>query len=357
MGTEVLKIYIVLAIILVIILGAGVYYILTQSLPELPVAPVTPTASPDQMQPPASGDIAAQSKGILQDIDQLARGSIQIVKNGKNKITITWTNLPEGTTSIVIFRSSGNGLWVRWKTVPVGQSSGGSADIALGHGENASNYSYYAQAFTPDGFTLWASPIVQAELPPPPPPVGGQTPTSTATSTGNGPIADGGNKNPGSGNPPQATSTPPSPTSTTPITPPSGNPTSTTPNTPPPDNNPPPQTPPVNQVAYYTPDGKIAGYYTPQTNPFWVLHVNQSIEIGWQNLPPPTNVLIVYRSASQTGPWDELLNQKNPSTSTPDFVRLIDYTISDSYYYRMDALSGTNIIAAYEPIFLEGITN
>ena len=348
MGTEVLKIYIVLGIFLVIILGAGFYYVFNESVPDFPVD--TNNSNPFYDENAAQNQFSNSQtstlpKGLLSDIEELARAKIQIVTNGKNKIVVHWENLPDGTNRIVIFRSRTGGTWVRWKTISIESGASGSTEITLSGGENASSYSFYAQAFSPVGYTLWASQITQAQPPPPPP---SESSTSTATTTGQ--IAQGGSPPPGNQNPPPSTPTStPSATSTSSTTPPppSGNTTTTPPVTPPPSGPP---------VAYYTPNGEIAGYFVPQLDPFFVTHVNQNIEISWQNLPPPTETIVVYRSQNQNGPWKELLRQEHPSTSTRDFVRLVDYTTYDSYYYRMDALSGSGaVLAAYEPIYLPGI--
>ncbi len=351
MGTEVLKIYIFLGIILVIVLGVGFYYVFNESVPDLPAASQESVSTPSDSETlPANFSDSQKVAGLLDDIEELARAKIQITTAGRNKIVVSWENLPNGTDRIVIFRSGKNGTWVRWNTVVIQSSGGGSVEITLKPGENAGAYSYYAQAFSPNGYTLWASQITQAEPPAPPP---GESPTSTTTSTtGTGQIAQGPATPPtgsqGNQNPTSTTVAPPNPTSSTPAPPPASGNTTTTSNPPPP----PPSGPPV---AYYTPSGQIAGYFTPQLDPFYVTHVNEYIEISWQNLPPPTDVIIVYRSQDQNGPWKELLRQEQPSTSTRDFVRLIDYTLTNSYYYRMDALSGSQVLAAYEPVFLPGI--
>ena len=347
MGTEILKIYIVLGVILVIVLGVGFYYVFNESVPDFPSESIVPSGPSDSGNAGTYLSSSEMPKGLLDDIEDLIRAKIQITTAGKNKVVVSWENLPDGTNRIVIFRMGKNGVWVRWKTIAIASSAGGSAEVTLKAGENATAYSYYAQAFSPSGYTLWASQTTQA-LPPPPPP----SETSTSTPTSTGPIAGGTPPPTGGSQPPTSTTTtpPPSTTSTTSTPPPTTGSTSTT-------TTPPPTTPPPSgqPVAYYTPDGQIAGYFVPQLDPFYVTHVNQNIEISWQNLPPPTTSIVVYRSSGQSGPWKELLRQVNPSTSTRDFVRLVDYTLSDSYYYRMDALGGTAIIAAYEPIFLAGI--
>ena len=63
-------------------------------------------------------------------------------------------------------------------------------------------------------------------------------------------------------------------------------------------------------------------------------------------------MIIVYRSASQSAPWKELLRQRNPDTVGPSTIRLIDSSLSEPYYYKMEAFSGTNSIALYGPELL-----
>jgi len=361
MGTELFKIYIILGIILVVVMGAGFYYVFNESVPDLPASSPVPTSNwwDGAAIEPGSNGSSILPRGLLSDIEDLARAKIHITTGGKEKIIVSWENLPDGTDRIVIFRSDIriSGAWVRWKTVSIASSRVGSTEVTLKKREDSTAYEYYAQAFSPNGYTLWASQITQAEPPPPAPTESLTSPTATTT----GGIAQGQTPSSGSqgGSQNQTSSATVSPGAAPSTSSSSGSQSgnsgtsSTVSNV----SNPPPAAPlsPSQQVAYYTPSGQIAGYYSPQLDPFWVSHVNQNIEIGWQNLPPPTNAIVVYRSQNQSGPWKELMRQEQPSTSTRDFVRLVDFTISSSYYYRMDALSGTNILAAYEPIFLSGI--
>ena len=89
------------------------------------------------------------------------------------------------------------------------------------------------------------------------------------------------------------------------------------------------------------------------TESFWVEHVNGAIEIGWQNLPSATTHVLVGRSANQTGPWATLLQQNNPVITEPYFIRVIDQSLNNPYYYRLTASAGSQTVATYGPIFLD----
>jgi hypothetical protein len=80
--------------------------------------------------------------------------------------------------------------------------------------------------------------------------------------------------------------------------------------------------------------------------------VNQSIEIGWQNLPPGVDTIVVARSQDEDGPWGQILEQENPSASGTYSLDLVDGTLGDPYYYEMTALTGTTTIGTYGPIYL-----
>lgn len=135
----------------------------------------------------------------------------------------------------------------------------------------------------------------------------------------------------------------------------SGQSTSTIPNNQP---SPPPPPPPPNDtstIIYYTPSGQVAGTSSIPTITFWVQHVNEKIEIGWQNIPSSTTKLIISRSKTETSGYEQLFIQQDPITAGNDFIRLEDNTIHVSYYYKMEARTNTSLINTYGPTFLPGL--
>ena len=102
---------------------------------------------------------------------------------------------------------------------------------------------------------------------------------------------------------------------------------------------------------YYNPQVQISGYGTAPGS-FWVEHVNQSIEIGWQDLPINIDTITVARSASSTGPWSTIIIQHNPGATGSYSLQLVDNSVQDSYYYEMTAFQGTTTIATYGPVYL-----
>ena len=109
-----------------------------------------------------------------------------------------------------------------------------------------------------------------------------------------------------SSTPPQATSTP---TSSSPGTP-SSTPTSS-----------------GNPNIYYTPQSGISGYDDPPSGQFWVQHVHQYIEIGWQDLSPATTHIVISRAVSSNGPWATLIEQQNIDAAGPYGIRIADDSI------------------------------
>jgi len=103
---------------------------------------------------------------------------------------------------------------------------------------------------------------------------------------------------------------------------------------------------------YYTPDGQVSSANPPPTIPhFWVQHVNRKIEIGWNDLPVGTVQIIVSRSGAMDGPWSQLLLQNQPVT-TNYVIRLVDNTIGEAYYYKLDANGNNGILGTFGPELL-----
>ena len=256
--------------------------------------------------------------------------SEQKAKTG-NVIYITWANLPDGSTELEIFRSpKGKNQWTLWQTIPLtgADLANGTAQFNIGKADY-SNYDFYTEALGTGGnggtvtstSTLWTSE-------PTPPVVTTSTPPVTPPSN------NGGTNNP---------------TST------AGNPT-TTPNQPPPTNNPTstPSSTPVTPsgTPYYSPQVQISSYGQTPAGNFWVQHIDQTIQVGWQNLPSITESIVISRATSTDGPWVPLLAQENPGENGSYAIQVADATVDEPYYYLMDADAGTTTIATYGPFYL-----
>jgi len=267
--------------------------------------------------------------------------TLTIQKIGKqNSLMIQWQNLPNGTTKLYIFRGKGTSTstWALWKTLTLGQGqlTDGNTQFNLAPGDLG--YEYYVQAVSGGGGgqnstsseVLWES---GAGVPGPSDNGngggngnsgnnngGGNTSSTQGSQSGNTSSSEngagngngnGGNGNSGGGGNGSGTS---------------GNP-------------------------YYNPQIQVTGYGTANGD-FWAQHVNQSIEIGWQNLPPDTDTIIVTRSQSENGPWNQILAQQNPSLSGSYSLQLVDGTLNEPYYYEMIAQDGTTILGTYGPVYL-----
>jgi hypothetical protein len=248
----------------------------------------------------------------------------------KKTLVLDWQNLPGNTTALNIFRgkNESTSTWLLWQTVsvPAGQAGGGSAEFALGSADTG--YSYYVQAVE------------------------------------NGGSGGGGNGGPGSQNgtstdvlwtsgattPTPATPTP-VPTATPPPTTASPTPANNQNPTPSPTNTPASGSTSTNNYTYYNPQVQGIGYGAASGN-FWVAHANQSIEIGWQNLPANTDTIIVSRSQSEGGPWNQMLAEKNPPANGSSTLTIVDSTLNEPYYYEMTALHGGTTLATYGPAYL-----
>ena len=257
---------------------------------------------------------------------------------GGNTLTVQWENLPENTAALDIFRSTkGKNNWSLWKTIPLAAGEFGSGSIGFNIGNATfNNYSFYIEAVNNGsgngngnptnglGETiLWISssttPVVTTSTPSAPPASNppGETPPSTPSSSP---------PNPGNSPPPE-TGTPP---------------TTTTPTSTPP--------PAPQGIPYYTPQVQISGYGSSQAGSFWVQHIDQKIEIGWQNLPSQTTSVVVLRSQNQDGPWFTVLAEENPSESYS--IQIVDNTLGQTYYYELNSLAGSTTLATYGPVTL-----
>jgi len=252
--------------------------------------------------------------------------SFTFIPKDNRFITLSWQNLPPETAKLLVFRSLiKSKLWKLWKTITIetAETKQGSLDINIDG--DPLKFSYYVQVLNKDNRTLWASPIIELQ------PKDGKTTLTQPTNKDS-----------------QSKITTQQPDNQSPTTPSYY----TT-------NNQQLQTNQLqqsaidsSQVAYFTPEGKISGPISLIPESFWVKYVNNAIEIGWQNLPPPTDMIIIYRSKNKTGPWDELLRQRNPDTTGPKFIRLVDFAVGIPYYYKMEAYSQSQSIAVYTPILL-----
>jgi len=283
--------------------------------------------------------------------------TIRKLKTG-NSLIVQWTNLPEDTAALDLFCSAllkptTSSTWTLWKEILLssGELAAGNREVALGVWYQRCSF-YVVQAIGKDrvgklgiGATttlefsgnlnglnqngesaLWTSGITQPSVttstaglppgPPPPPP-----PSRPATST-----------NPS--NPSTSTPSPNPPASSTPTGTPVYNPPPTPSGTP-----------------YYNPQVQVIAYAASGSPIFWVQHANQGIEIGWQNLPPKTDTIVILRSQTDDGPWEPFMTQKNLPTNNYS-LQIIDGNANVPYYYEMQASAGTSTIAIFGPDFL-----
>lgn len=284
--------------------------------------------------------------------------TLTLQQNSKeHSLMLEWQNLPSNTTALNIFRgkSASTSTWTLWKTIVIeaGQLNG-DAQFDLGAADLG--YEYYVQAVNSGGSNgggggssgngtstdvLWTS-----------------NPTTPATSTtpvsGNSGGGGGGDQNNSGGSNNQS--------STSSSTQNSGNNTSSSNsgagngnqnssssngNSSTGGNN----NGGGNGNAYYNPQIQVTGYGTANGD-FWVNHVNQSIEVGWQNLPAGTTDIVVYRSIADAGPWNQLLEQENPGSTGSYSLQLVDGTLDDPYYYELTAFQGVSASTTYGPVYL-----
>ena len=331
MGGALSQLYLFLAVIVLVMAVVGFYYIFELSIPETYEAP-KPVITP----PPAE---------VVPTIIEIKDPEFNIYIGVKDKrtVVIQWKYLPEGTNKIKIYRSKNGGPWIYWKTIDLSSTSG-QAELRMAVGENANNYTFYAEGLGDEG-TTWTSPPITAS-------------TSTPPTSGTNPPPAGPNPNPPPAGPPPPGSTS-TPTSTPPPNPPPpGAPSSTPPDstptsTPPPPPGATPSSTTTGTVNYYNPDGTPAGNYTPPPDTFWVQHVNNNIEMGWQNLPVGTTNVVINRSTGEDGPWTTLLIQQSPDQ--PGLLRVVDSSINAPHYYQMQARAGSSVLATYGPVLLEAL--
>ena len=81
-------------------------------------------------------------------------------------------------------------------------------------------------------------------------------------------------------------------------------------------------------------------------------HVDQTIQMDWQNLPENTTDIAIARSQNQNGPWTDLLEQHNPGTAGSYSLQIVDDTLGSPYYYELTAFAETSTIAIYGPAYL-----
>lgn len=296
----------IIFVCIVIAVLAGSIFFIARSV-------MTPQKMPVQVSP------SSVSSSIFSTPVSVPTASITIViqktKNG-TRITVQWENLPDGTVKIEIFRAATqNGPGVLIETIAIGPSSlaGGNASFDL-TGKNQTGY-FYGIAAGDDGSPLYNSAPttpVDTSTTPAPQPTSQPTPSST----------------PGNGTP---ETTPPSDNQTS---------TGTTENG-------------SDTITYYNPQGGISGTASGTvTENFLVQHVDQKIQIGWQNLPADTDLIVVSRSASNTGPWVAVLTQNNPVVNMPYSIQIVDDTLGNAYYYKMDGYEENGTTNTYGPVLL-----
>lgn len=249
----------------------------------------------------------------MRTIEGFKEGGLEVIvcMREDGTLILLWENVPEGTSQINIYRADRErGEWGLWRSIPVGETSGG-VEIGI---QGPGDFTYYLETARRDGTATWRSENAPEE-------------PSGASGTGTAPTG--------------SISEPPSP----PPAPRNGTPPSL----------PPPPSPPQSggsgeEGVYYTPQGEIISTSTIDLGDFWVQHVHQRIELGWKNLSDGTDKIVIDRSKTQTGGYKQLLQIDNPNQS--DFIRIVDETIDQDYYYKMEALQGTSILEVYGPVLL-----
>jgi len=263
-----------------------------------------------------------------------ASPEINIYIKDKNSLLIVCKNLPTNTAKVKVYRSkTGQNVWTEIPIKDLFPLCTKEA-VAVTGTDDASLYEYYSEALSDSGESLWQSSKVPAQTGSP---TGGQN-----SGASNNP---GANQNNPNGAPPNGPNTPPSGSpnpgtinSTSTAPPPSNPPPGGTIGNPPPPN---PNNPNVNVIP------------PVHTEPFWVEHVNQQIEIGWQNLSANSVQAIVYRSNSQSGPWSILLKQNLINPSDVYVIRLVDNALNSSFYYKLITYDANGAITqTYDSVLL-----
>lgn len=248
------------------------------------------------------------------------------IKDGKTLI-LSWQNLPTGTSRIDVFRAKlACESWSKWKTTEVKDPNQGSVEIKAN--ENISSNCFYFKAVSESGAQLWSS-----------------TPQSQIAYLNGGSTSQTGESNGGQNQQTsQSTSTSTSnqtqgQTSTSTATQTTSTATQTTSTTAQPTSTPTQSTSTVPDIVH--------------TENFWVEHVNERIEIGWQNMSSGTQKIAVSRSTTENGPWIKLFEQQGPFENKPYVIRLLDETIDSPRYYKLEALSSSGAtLQTFGPLLL-----
>ncbi len=271
---------------------------------------------------------------------------LTIQTNGSQKsLVVAWSNLPSGTTVLDIFRGKGadTSTWTLWKTILINFNDlNGEANFNL----NASDlgYEYYVQALGGGSGGNSGGPILWSSGP-------GDPGTSSSTQGSGGGSGDGGNNggnNGGNGGGQSGGGQNGNGSSTGGQ---SGNGSSTNGSSTGSGGGTGGSNSGTSGNPYYDPQIQITGYGTGNGD-FWAQHLDQSIELGWQNLPANTTDIVFYRSSNQDGPWSQFLEQENPGSTGSYSLQIVDGTLNDPYYYEMIASQGTTSSATYGPIYL-----
>ncbi len=253
--------------------------------------------------------------------------SISICVKSDGSLRLLWEKLPVGANKIDIYFKDDNGDRKLWTTVFV-TSESGYLDLSK---TDQGGAGYEFEIYDGSGKILMKS---EGSSPAP-----SASPPPNTGSPQNPPPSNQPNENPPAPTPPNQ----PQPN----LPPDSGTPPA----------NPTPTSSPSTDTStqtYYTPTGEVSGTSTVPTENFWVLHVHNKIEIGWQNIPSSTNQIIIYRSKTETGGYQKLLEQQNPKT-TYDFLRIDDHTLPEAYYYKMETKMNSTILETYGPEFLPSL--
>ena len=234
---------------------------------------------------------------------------IKKTKNGV-QLAVGWNNLPNNTREINIFYTAiKNGIYrlIGSISIPPSSIAGGNGYLNIPSGDQ--NGYFYGVASDNGDTPLWTSSSTQGSGGTPngniPPQNNGGNNSSTA-GTGNNGYQGSGNTSStaGNGNGISGSST--------------GNSTST----------------------------------TPAEN-FLVQHADNKIQISWQTLPAGTFKIVVSRSPSGGDPWTAVLTETNIVADGPYAIEIVDDTLGNAYYYKMDAYDANgNTITTFGPILL-----
>ena len=270
---------------------------------------------------------------LRQGIEEVVIPNIYITERD-GKLIVGWRNLPDNVTEIRVARTNKDGAEEDWIVVQTGGLSSGEfivGDIT----EEDRLFTYEFTAVSSEGGVVYQS----------------QSSVTLNETLAGLPSAE----------PPATTSTPPAPAPTTPPSeetpPPVTTPPPTTPpaETTPPVTTPPPTTepPPPQGEVYYTPEGGISGTGTVNTKTFWVAHRDNKILINWQNIPADTDVIIVYRSNSESTQGAQLIRQESVAVNYT--ISLLDNTIGTDQYYRMYTYKDGAQTGSYGPELLPAL--